>query len=214
MLSLTRNKGEGDYVKQLIVNNCLEMINNHEPNMSQKQKDKIKYGLEGLYLTVSKLIIITIVAAILGILKEYAILLLTFNGIRLFGFGVHAKKSSHCLISSLLFFITFPIICRYVFIPIIYKKILFFPLIILIGIFAPADTEKRPLKRKNRRLIYKLLSIIIASLYMVLALIIKDNTISNCLMFAVVIQIIIILPITYKIFGVSYKNYKKYEVNC
>lgn len=201
-------------MKQLIVNNCLKMINEHDPNLSKKQKDKIKYGLEGLYLTVSKLIIITIVAALLGILKEYVILLLTFNGIRLFGFGVHAKKSSHCLISSLLFFITFPIICRYAVIPIIYKKILFLPLIILIGIFAPADTEKRPLKRKNRRLIYKVLSIIIATTYMTLSLIIKDNTLSNCLIFAVIIQIIVILPITYKLFGVHYNNYKKFEVNC
>lgn len=200
-------------MKQLIINNCLKIINDYNPNLPKKQKDKIKYGLEGLYLTISKLIIISIVAILLGIFKEYLILILLFNGIRLFSFGVHAKKSSHCLISSLLFFITFPIICRYAVIPIIYKKILFLPLIILIGIFSPADTEKRPLKRKNRRLIYKVLSIIIATIYMTLSLIIKDNTLSNCLIFSIIIQIVIILPITYKIFGVPYNNYKKYEVN-
>lgn len=200
-------------MKQLIINNCLNLINDYNPDIPQKQKDKIKYGLEGLYLTFTKLIVITIVAAILGILKEYIILLLTFNGIRLFSFGVHAKKSSHCLISSLLFFITFPIICKIVHIPLIYKEIIFLPLILLVGIFSPADTEKRPLKRKNRRIIYKALSIVIATIYMILALIIKDNTLSNCLIFALIIQIIIILPITYKIFGVSYNNYKKYEVN-
>lgn len=199
-------------MKQLIINNCLKLINDYNPNISQKQKDTIKYGLEGLYLTFSKLIIITIIAIILGITKEYIILLLTFNGIRLFSFGVHAKKSSHCLISSLLFFITFPIICKYIQIPLIYKEIIFLPLVLLIGIFSPADTEKRPLKNKKKRLIYKILSIIIATIYMILSIIIKDNTLSNCLIFAIIIQIIIILPITYKIFGVSYNNYKKYEV--
>lgn len=201
-------------MKESILNNCLRMINEYNPNMSQKQKDKIKYGLEGLYLTITKLIIITIVAICLGIFKEYIILLLTFNGIRLFSFGVHAKKSSHCLISSLIFFITFPIICKNIVIPTIYKKILFLPLIFIIGIFSPADTQKRPLKRKNRRIIYKILSIIVATLYMSLSIIIKDNTISNCFIFALVIQIIIILPITYKLFGVTYNNYKNYDVKC
>lgn len=200
-------------MKQLIVNNCLKLINDYNPNIPQKQKDKIKYGLEGLYLTFTKLIVITIIAIILGIIKEYIILLLTFNGIRLFSFGVHAKKSSHCLISSLLFFITFPIICKNIQIPLIYKEIIFLPIVLLIGIFSPADTEKRPLKKKRKRIIYKILSIIIATTYMVLSIIIKDNTLSNCLIFSLIIQIIIILPITYKIFGVSYNNYKKYEVD-
>lgn len=199
-------------MKQLIIGNCLKLINDYNPDIEKKQIDKIKYGLEGLYLTFTKLIVITSIAIILGILREYIILLLTFNGIRLFSFGVHAKKSSHCLISSLLFFLTFPIICKNIQIPIICKEIIFLPLIILIGLFSPADTEKRPLKRKKRRLIYKVLSIIIATIYMTLSLIIKDNTLSNCLIFALVIQIIIILPITYKIFGVPYNNYKKYEV--
>lgn len=200
-------------MKQLIINNCLKLINDYNPDIPQRQKDKIKYGLEGLYLTFTKLIVITIVAMILGILKEYIMLLLAFNGIRLFSFGVHAKKSSHCLISSLLFFITFPIICKNIQIPLIYKEIIFLPLVLLIGIFSPADTVKRPLKRKKRRLIYKILSIIIATIYMILSLIIRENTLSNCLIFALIIQIIIILPITYKIFGVPYNNYKKYEVN-
>lgn len=200
-------------MKQLIINNCLKLINDYNPDIPQKQKDKIKYGLEGLYLTFTKLIVITIIAIILGITKEYIILLLTFNGIRLFSFGVHAKKSSHCLISSLLFFIAFPIICKNIQIPLIYKEILFLPLVLLIGIFSPADTEKRPLKNKKKRLIYKILSIVIATIYMILSIIIKDNTLSNCLLFSIIIQIIVILPITYKIFGVSYNNYKKYEVN-
>lgn len=208
-----RNEVWSDDMKQLIISNCLKLVNDYEPNMPQKQIDKIKYGLEGLYLTFTKLIVITTVAIILGILKEYMILLLAFNGIRLFSFGVHAKKSSHCLISSLLFFITFPIICKNIQIPLIYKEIIFIPLVLIIGIFSPADTEKRPLKNKKKRLIYKILSIITAFIYMTVALIIKNNTISNCLIFSLIIQIIIILPITYKIFGVSYNNYKKYEVN-
>ena len=97
-------------------------------------------------------------------------------------------------------------------IPLIIKVILFIPLTVLIGIFAPADTEKRPLINKKKRKIYKILSIIISIIYMTIAIVIKNNILSNCFIFAIVIQIIIMLPITYKIFGVSYNNYKAYEV--
>lgn len=199
-------------MKKLIINKCMELVTTYNKDLSQRDIDKIKYGLEGLYLTITKLIFIIIVSIILGIWKETLLLILIFNGIRLTAFGVHAKKSIDCLISSTLFFILFPILCIKLTIPLIVKVILFIPLTVLIGIFAPADTEKRPLINKNKRKIYKILSIIISIIYMTIAIVIKDNTLSNCFIFAIVIQIIIMLPITYKIFGVSYNNYKTYEV--
>lgn len=199
-------------MKKLIINKCMELVTTYNKDLSQRDIDKIRYGLEGLYLTITKLIFIIIVSIILGIWKETLLLILIFNGIRLTGFGVHAKRSIDCLISSTLFFILFPIICIKLTIPLIVKIILFIPLTVLIGIFAPADTEKRPLINKKKRKIYKILSIIISIIYMTIAIVIKDNTLSNCFIFAIVIQIIIMLPITYKIFGVSYNNYKTYEV--
>lgn len=199
-------------MKKLIINKCMELVTTYNKDLSQRDIDKIKYGLEGLYLTITKLIFIIIVSIILDIWKETLLLILIFNGIRLTAFGVHAKKSIDCLISSTLFFILFPILCIKLTIPLIVKVILFIPLTVLIGIFAPADTEKRPLINKKKRKIYKILSIIISIIYMTIAIVIKDNTLSNCFIFAIVIQIIIMLPITYKIFGVSYNNYKTYEV--
>lgn len=199
-------------MKKLIINKCMELVTTYNKDLSQRDIDKIKYGLEGLYLTITKLILIIIVSIILGIWKETLLLILIFNGIRLTAFGIHAKRSIDCLISSTLFFILFPILCIKLTIPLIVKIILVIPLTVLIGIFAPADTEKRPLINKKKRKIYKILSIIISIIYMTIAIVIKDNTLSNCFIFAIVIQIIIMLPITYKIFGVSYNNYKTYEV--
>ena len=199
-------------MKKLIINKCMELVTTYNKDLSQRDIDKIRYGLEGLYLTITKLIFIIIISIILGIWKETLLLILIFNGIRLTGFGVHAKRSIDCLISSTLFFILFPIICIKLTIPLIVKIIIFVPLTVLIGIFAPADTEKRPLINKKKRKIYKMLSIMISIIYMTIAIVIKDNTLSNCFIFAIVIQIIIMLPITYKIFGVSYNNYKTYEV--
>lgn len=199
-------------MKKLIINKCMELVTTYNKDLSQRDIDKIKYGLEGLYITITKLIFIIIVSIILGIWKKTLLLIIIFNGIRLTAFGVHAKRSIDCLISSTIFFILFPIICIKLTIPLIVKIILFIPLTVLIGIFAPADTEKRPLINKKKRKIYKMLSIMISIIYMTIAIVIKDNTLSNCFIFAIVIQIIIMLPITYKLFGVSYNNYKTYEV--
>ena len=199
-------------MKAKFVDGCMNIILSNK-KLSNYEIDKYRYGLEGLYLTITKIIFIVIVALLLGIFKETLLLILTFNGIRFFAFGVHAKKSIHCLISSTLFFILFPILCIKINIPLIYKIIMSFPILILIGIFAPADTVKRPLTRKNRRLIYKICSIIVSIIYLILSIVLKDNTLSNCFLFALVIQVIVILPITYKIFGVPYNNYKNYETN-
>ena len=198
-------------MKNIIVDKCMNIIKNNNPKLSKKELDKMRYGLEGLYLNITKVILVFIIAIILGIFKETIILLLIFNGIRMTSFGVHAKRSIDCLVSSMILFLGFPILCIHLTIPIIIKYILFIPLVFLIGLLAPCDTEKRPLKDKKKRLVYKVLSIIISIIYMICAIFIKDNTLSNCFIFALIIQIIVMLPITYKIFGVSYNNYKKYE---
>ena len=200
-------------MKKKFVNYCMSIIETNNKNLSNKEIDKMRYGLEGLYLTITKITVVFIISLLLGTFKETLILLLLFNVIRYTAFGVHAKRSLDCFISSTIFFVGFPLICINVIIPNYIKYILFIPIILLIGIYAPSDTQKRPLKNKKKREIYKILSVIITVVYIILSLVITNNTISNCFLFALIIQVIVILPITYKIFGVSYNNYKKYEAN-
>ena len=57
-------------MKKLIINKCMELLTTYNKDLSQRDIDKIKYGLEGLYLTITKLIFIIIVSIILGIWKE------------------------------------------------------------------------------------------------------------------------------------------------
>ena len=198
-------------MKKKFIDSCMSIIQSDGKKLSQTEIDKMRYALEGLYLTITKMVFIFAFAAILGIFKETFLLILIFNGIRFTAFGVHAKRSIDCFISSTLFFVIFPLLCVKITIPLVIKYIISIPIIIFIGIFAPADTEKRPLIRKKKKIIYKILSILIAIIYMLIAILIKNNSISNLFIFALIIQVIVILPITYKIFGVSYNNYKNYE---
>ena len=194
-------------MKTKFVDTCMTIIQNNNDNLSKKNIDKMRYGLEGLYLNVTKIIFILIISLMLNIFKETLLLLLIFNLIRFTAFGVHAKRSIDCLISSTIFFIGFPLICIHIVISDIIKIIIFIPILLLIIKYAPADTVKRPLNNKKKRIIYKILSIIISIIYIICSILITDNTLSNCFLFALVIQVIVILPITYKLFGVPYNNH-------
>ena len=198
-------------MKTKFVDTCMTIIQNNNDNLSKKNIDKMRYGLEGLYLNVTKIIFILIISLMLNIFKETLLLLLIFNLIRFTAFGVHAKRSIDCLISSTIFFIVFPLICIHIVISDIIKIIIFIPILLLIIKYAPADTVKRPLNNKKKRIIYKILSIIISIIYIICSILITDNTLSNCFLFALVIQVIVILPITYKLFGVPYNNHNNWD---
>ena len=141
------------------------------------------------------------------------LLLLTYNFIRLFAFGMHANKSWICLVFSSSIFILGTYLCKYVSINDYLLYLLYLVVLIIVIIYAPADTVKRPLIKKKKRNIFKLLSVLVVILYFILSLVIDNNLIKNCLIIGLIIECILINPLTYKIFNMPYNNYKKYGLN-
>lgn len=189
-------------------------IKKQYPNYNDDKIDEIMYGIEGLYLTFTKTVVICIIALILGIFKELICLLVAFNFIRLFAFGMHASKSSICLIFSSLVFIIFSILCKYIVLPKYLLYILYLLALVIISIYAPADTVKRPLIKRKKRIKFKILSIMVVIIYFILTLIFKNNLLINSLIFGLLIECILINPITYKAFKMPYKNYITYGLNA
>ena len=89
-------------MKKKLINSSIQILKKSK-KYSDDQIEIIIYGLEGLYLTFTKMIIICLVSVLLGVFKEVFILLITYNIIRSQAFGIHASKSIYCLISSLIF---------------------------------------------------------------------------------------------------------------
>lgn len=189
-------------------------IKKQYPNYNDDKIDEIMYGIEGLYLTFTKTVVICIIALILGIFKELICLLVAFNFIRLFAFGMHASKSSICLIFSSLVFIIFSILCKYIILPKYLLYILYLLVLVIISIYAPADTIKRPLIKRKKRIKFKILSIMVVIIYFILTLVSKNNLFINSLIFGLLIECILINPITYKAFKTPYKNYITYGLNA
>lgn len=179
---------------------------------SDEKLEEIEYGLETIYLTVTKLIIIFGVAFILGIVKETIVLLICYNLIRSSAYGLHASKSIYCLISSLLLFIGGVYVSIYLSsIPLYIKIVLGLLSIIMIIKYAPADTVKRPLINAKKRKRFKIISIIKSIIYLLLIIYFDKMQLSGFLLVGLVEAIIMIHPLVYKIFNLPYNNYKNYD---
>ena len=200
-------------MKKRFLNSIRNSIKKQYPNYSNDKIDEIMYGVEGIYLTITKTIIIFALAFLFKIAKELLFLLIAFNFIRLFAFGMHANNSLTCLIFSSLIFIGGAFICKYAAISKQVLYTLYLISLMIISIYSPADTVKRPLIKKKKRIRFKILSIITVIIFAIISLFIKDNLIINCLITGLLIECILISPITYKIFKMPYRNYKNYGLS-
>lgn len=194
-------------MKTLFLDGTLSFITKYK-DYTDEEIIKLKYGLEGIYLTITKLVIVIILSILLNIFRQVISLLILFNIIRYFGFGVHAKKSSECLITSLLLFILIP----FIFLSFIINKNILVALSVVSIIsfipFAPADTIKRPMKNEKKRFIRKILTITTGIIFLVCGILINIYNIYTLFFLAIIIQAIVVNPLTYKIMGQPYNNYK------
>lgn len=197
-------------MKEIFINNSLKLIKDYYPEYDETKLNEIKYGLLTVYLTISKLIFISLCSIVLGIFKEFIIFTIIYIFIRMPSFGIHATKSWICNVSSLITFIAIPLLCKYLIVPINIIIIIGIIFIILIYKNSPADTANRPIINSKRRRFYKLISTFISIVMVILAIIINNSFISNAFIFALLFQNIMISPFTYKVFKLPYDNYKKY----
>ena len=197
-------------MKNYIINNTMNYILKYNDYDEIKQEE-LKYGLVGIYLLISKLIVILILSIILGIFKEVIIFTIIYIPIRAVSFGLHATKSWICLIVSTLLFVGLPFISKYILLSTYIKSIIGIISIIMMYKNSPADTHKRPIINKNRRLFFKYSSVIIAIIYTELSMFINNTFITNYLLFSLIIQCFLTSPLIYKIFKLPYNTYKNFK---
>lgn len=197
-------------MKKKFLNSTMNFITKNK-KYTDEEKDIIVYGLESLYLTYTKMVIIFLLAYILGCFKDTIILLITYNIIRSKAFGLHATKSIYCLISSILIFIGGALVCKYITIPFSIMIILSVICNICLLLYAPADTHKHPLINAKKRKNFKFVSFSLGIIYTILIIIFRNYFIVNYLLFGLIFAVIMVLPITYKIFNLPYNNYKNYN---
>lgn len=158
----------------------------------------------------TKLVVIFAIAIIINVQKELLLFLLFYSPLRGLGFGFHANNSIECWLISVPVFILIPFLAK----TIVLSPIIIHAFIVLSSIsfllFGPADTPRKPLINKKKRLINKTLLVLISIGYLFSTLFIKSNMIINTIMFACLWQAICVNPLLYKLFHQPFNSYKKY----
>lgn len=200
-------------MRKKILDTLIDKIKRKYPKYDEDKIEMISYGLEALYVLISKTIVIFLLAFILGIFKEVFYIFILYGIIRTTAFGMHAEKSSHCYIMSIILFIGAAFLCKFV--PINYYVRLLLSGVALVFLirYAPADTQNRPLVNAKKRRMYKIITIINSFVYFLLIIILKDSNISNYLVMGLLDASLMIHPLTYRVFQLPYNNYKNYENN-
>lgn len=199
--------------KNVLLNYSISTIKKKDDNYDDEQLAIIRYGLESIYILITKTIFIFSVAILLNIFKEVLIFTLFYNLIRTTSFGLHATKSWICTVASTLIFITIPYLCLIYEINIYIRAFIGIIAIILIFKNAPADTYKRPIVSKKRRDKFKFISTIISILMVMTSLFIENTFIHNALILSLTVQCFMVSPTIYKIFNLPFDNYKTYQNN-
>lgn len=199
-------------MKEKFVSSSINFISKYQKCDDLKLK-RLKYGLEGIYSLVVKTFVVLIISIITQTLIETLLLMIFYAGIRTFSYGMHAKNNITCWITTILIYNGCPFLIANINLPTLMGYIILFIALISMILWAPADTPKKPLIRKEQRKKCKILSIIIILIYTLIFLINKNPIINNSIIYALIIQIIFINPLTYKLTKTQFNNYKYYKKN-
>ena len=193
-------------------NFLVDRMRKENPEIDDERSEIINYGLQLLIGEIPKMLITLLFSYILGILKLTIIMVLILMPFRAFSGGFHLHTHIGCIISTTMYYCGIPKISIFTYFN-NQTKIIFVLCALIFGIiiikkYAPADTENVPILQEKTRKQKKILSYITYTLGLIIALIIKDNVISNIIIFGYLTQTMMITPLAYKIT----KNKYGYEV--
>ena len=183
-------------------------ISKENPDFDEARLEVINYGLQLIIGEIPKMFLAIALAFILGVGKYTLITLACLIPYRGFSGGFHLKTHIGCFICTTAMYCIPGVLAKYL--PIIgnYKYIsvilLFIFAIIMISIYAPADTINLPILTKKERKTKKILSYITMIISLSVALVINNTLISSILIYTILLQTIAITKPAYKISRCEY----------
>jgi len=186
-------------MRDIVVNKIMIKIKENNNVLDDIKLAEIKYGLQGLYTLLTKTSVIILFSLLLDVFLEFIIFFIFYSILRSVGFGTHANSNIKCWIFSTLLLLGIPILMTNIKIKLSYKIILWIMFFVNFLIFAPADTKKRPMINKKRKLKFKSIILLLSILY--LFIIIYFNNISNIVLGSMLLESLLVNPIGYILMG-------------
>lgn len=201
-----------------ICESLLKKIRKEMPDIDDERAEIILYGLQLIVGEVPKIILLFAVAILLKIGWLVIFAYATMLPYKIVAGGFHLKTNLGCMIGTFVVYFGNVLISKYIVLFTETKYLLtLFTLIfsiIMICLYAPADTINLPILRQKERKTKKVLSYILAIITLIASLLVQNSTLSNILLFNVLIETICISKLAYRITKneYGYKTYLKQEV--
>ena len=199
-----------DKITQTLTNR----IRKEMPDVDDERAEVINYGLQILLGEVPKFFIMLLIAYLLGVFKITLITFLILMPYRGASGGFHLKTHIGCIVTTTAFYCGIAFLSNSIILGDITKYFLAAAVglfgIIMIKLYAPADTEDVPIISKKVRKQKQVLSYISFIIGLVIAVVIKNNIISNIIIFGYFVQTCMITRLAYKITNNKY-GYELYE---
>ena len=186
-------------MKDKVVDYFLEKIKNNRPDLDIIKLEELRYGLIGLYTLITKTTVIVLLAIILDFFHNFIIFLSFYILLRSVGYGTHAKSNIMCWIVSTILLLGIPYVFTLLNLSTTIKSIIWSICFLNFVIFCPADTNKRPMVNKVRKLKFKLAILTLSIIYLVL--IFEIENISNLILASMVLESLLTNPLGYILMG-------------
>lgn len=204
-----------------ICDKLIKRIRAKMPEVDDERAEVIKYGLGLIIGELPKMFLLFVIAWLFGVFKYALISFAIILPYKLVSGGVHLKTHIGCILGTSLLYCGNVFISKYINIADIKNQIFFSAIIlifaiIMISLYAPADTENVPILRKKERAKKKIISYIIVTAMIIISFLVKDRVISNMFRVGVLLQSLMISKLTYSIFKVKfgYLEYIKTQKNA
>lgn len=197
-----------------ICNYLVKKIRKQMPEIDDEKAEVILYGIQLIIGELPKIFILFALSFLLGIGWYTIIAFVGLIPYRASSGGFHLKSHLGCILGTSVFYFGIVFLSKYILLSGMQEYLLVAIAlvfgIIMVTLYAPADTENIPIISKKERKNKKILSYITLTLTLAVALIIKDNIISNILIFGVIVQTMMITRIAYKLTNNKY-GYEVYQ---
>lgn len=203
--------------KKMIDKFCTFLVNKMKkemPDIDDERAEVITYGLQLIIGEIPKIFITFVVSYLLGILKLTLLTVIALLPYRVCSGGFHLRTHLGCVLSTTLYYCGVPLLAKYIAISQNIEYILALVIwifgMVMVKLYAPADTENVPILRKSERKQKQILSYVMLTVGIVIAIVIKNSVISNILLFGNLIQSMMITRLAYKLTGSKY-GYEVYQ---
>lgn len=201
-----------DNVKKNFIEKSISLIKTRK-ELNTIEEKKMRYGLEAFYNLITKVIVLFILAILFDLILEFFLLSLIYSTMRLYGFGLHAKTSLQCWFTTLPVYIVGCLLIKYLTISKFIAGIIWIFGFLSFLLFAPADTPARPLIHKEKRIRAKVLAMSILLIYLFIYFYHFSAMLNNAMLYALLMESVVINPLIYKLTGTPFNNYKNFQKN-